>query len=231
MGLFRETITPSSSDHLTSGEYRKGNEDHESKEDLEGEILNIEMTPEEAEEVYEAKSQLKMKAEENIENVRLRKVIYKQNHNMDNKDSDDSEDSKDDLASKNEIKFLKIMMPGMIYKVVFKDLDNKIIRTHVMSNVLLKSKIDNNVEKYVYDDFDEKAINLLREFADAQTLQELVDLKNALGGKDAYLVGGSQDKGGAEASIEEIERMKEEIAMLRAKTEGIDEGRPAGMSN
>ena len=216
MELFQESTVPSSSDHLANGEYHKGNEAYKSKGESEGEFLNIEMTPDEATEVYKAKGQLKMKAEENIDGI-----MSKCDH----------ECSADDLASREEVKYLKAIMPGMIYQAVFKDMDNEAIRTHVMGNVLAEVRIEDDIKEYVYNKLDKKAVDLLREFADAQTLQELVDLKNALSGKDAYLVGGNQDEGGAETSTKEIERMKKEIAMLRAKTEGIDEGRPAGMSN
>jgi hypothetical protein len=185
---------------------------------LEG--INIEMSSSEAMEVYAVKRELKIDAERHIDEIASEEFTC------------DEKCSKNDLANREEVKYLKAIMPGLIYTAVFDGMDNESIGTHVMSSVLAESPIEDGDKRYVYDDFDKKAVDLLTEFINIQNLQELVDLKNGLDSEHSYAVGDNgRYKDNIDMKAAEINKMKADIAYLQSKIEEMNKKYPGGQYN
>lgn len=133
-------------------------------------------------------------------------------------------DGEKDKENSTNIKYLKVLMPGLIHAAVFGDLDNKIVGQHVMSNVLAESPIGDG-GTYIYDDFDKKAVNLLGEVARADSLDELITLNNALRDKGGYTMN-SVNEEWDDGKKKDIEQMEGEINRLKRKRREIGKRMP-----
>ncbi len=141
----------------------------------------------------------------------------------------ESEFGKNICVIDRDIKYSGILMPGLIHAAVFKNLDNSVVERHIMHKALSESEIMDDGGVYIYDDFDEKAITLLKEVGETGSIQMLVSLKKALGSVNTYSV--SSGGGGVEDRHERDKRMaemKKEIKRFRLAQDKMNKKYPLG---
>jgi hypothetical protein len=141
----------------------------------------------------------------------------------------ESEFGKNICVIDRDIKYSGILMPGLIHAAVFKNLDNSVVERHIMHKALSESEIMDDGGVYIHDDFDDKAVTLVKEAIEIGSIQMLVNLKEALGSASTYST--SSGNGDAEDDYERarhIVQMEKEIKRLRQARDKMDKKYPQG---